>query len=234
MIANEYMQQNFKTDVEITSYIPLENTAVVLFKTKQEPVIHSSFYVMINHQSHSLFHQFNAHEGEIEQSIVSGLYHYAYEDEFNRFNEKIEELKDKYSVVSLTEEAHEKTYISMYREKNYYIGISSLDLPSILEFYKNKQTNISKEEILPLIKEYENNPAVYRGIVIRLYMKENESEADGKILNDMINDMKKLNIQLKGNYYINLMSNNLIKDSGHGVKNIDLPIIFDDSLSHSR
>ncbi|MGY3777395.1 DUF1672 family protein [Isobaculum melis] len=227
LIANEYMQENFKTDVEITSYIPLENIAVVLFKTKKEPVIHSSFYVMVDHKDRSLIHQFNAHEGEVEQSIVSGLYHYAYEEEFNKFNEKIEELKDKYPVVSLTEEAHEKTYISMYREKNYYISMSSLSVPSVLDFYKETNEVISKEEVRTMFELIESSEEISKGIVIRLYMKEAGTHSDKKLLNNLIDDMSKFSFLLKGSYTINLMSNDVLKKSGHGVENEDLSIIFE-------
>lgn len=209
--VNKFFKDKYELEVTTHNLVGATNAVVAFVESKGEPHFHTSVIVGVDLDKQKVTGNVWAYEGDVEGSIMSGLYVMAYENEFKTLNSFVESIVKKYPVIGKNQKAINNTG-SGYVTPLYYVSMLDSDFPKAYSAFMNDH-KISKQELRRLIQQ---QPFNREGVQIALtfYMEEKYASPDQKIADETIGQFKTLKGIAPGNYGVFIQSNEILKRTG--------------------
>ncbi|EFI84955.1 hypothetical protein HMPREF0556_10154 [Listeria grayi DSM 20601] len=208
--AKAYVKKNYHTEVKVNNVVPARNAAVVMVEAEEPISFHSSVIVSLDMRGKKPYPaedgMVRSEEGELENAIVSGLFHKLYRNEFEKLTANIERCSKKIGLVPRTEEVIEKTGTNGYQNQYFFITVF-FDDSEILNIYKEEK-NVSNNKLRQLFESKAAKENI--SIVINLFMPNINDKPDKKKIYALANDIKNLKGIPKAQYSFTVFGNEII------------------------
>ncbi|MBF2703461.1 DUF1672 family protein [Listeria welshimeri] len=209
--AINYMKTTYKTDVKVNNVVPARNGAVVIVESEAPIQFTTSVIVTFSLKKKDEIGIVTSNEGEVEQSIVGGLYVKAYETEFHHLNEFGEKLAKKYDLEGYTKEALIKASPKGYQGKYYFITVGFDDYLSAYNAYLSNN-QVSAEKLRTLFKK-DDETSKNMTIVMNFFSKEDKLPKQN-VVDSLAEEFQQEPDLPKGEYPINLFKNFIVNRVG--------------------
>ncbi|MDT0112449.1 DUF1672 family protein [Listeria booriae] len=214
--AKNYMKLNYNQDVNINNVVPALGAAVVHVSSKDKLEYFTSVIVSLDTNETPPKLSTTSQQYEVEKAIVSGLYHYAYAEEFKKVDSFAKEVTEKWDVVGLNEKAIEKTSSGGYVNPFYYISVSPNDFEDIYKKYM-ENPSMSLVDVRGLFEEKHINPEDLKlNISFRFFMSKKGAKADKKVATEIIQKLKSVTSFPVGSYAVFVYGNTIVNRDGMG------------------
>ncbi|MBH0156680.1 DUF1672 family protein [Fictibacillus sp. 5RED26] len=224
----KFFMDTYKTEVEVHNIVGNKDGATVFVESVGEPHFHTFAIVPINGQDQVITDGIWTQEGQVEGSIMSGIYAMIYDKELNELDTYLEKIVSEHPVTGVRDEAIQNTYSTGFTTPYYYITILDEAYDTFYEEYlQNPKT--SKEDWKNKASSLKIDPEGYL-ITIQLFMKEKNQKPDQEILDTIVSDIESLKTLSPGSYGIYLNDNNIATDSADGTKDNTIEKVFPNEI----
>ncbi len=213
--VEEFFLNDYKTEVKMHNMVSAIDGVSVFVESIGEPHFYAFAIVPIDVRNEVVkTDAVWSQEGQVESAIRSGLYVMAYEEEFARLDEFLEEIEDEYPVTGMNIEVAENTQGNGYNTPYYFP--KAIFKPMYEEYLKNPE--ITKEELRTFLNQNGFDPSGMTWIAIRLHMNEPDLEPDAKVYDEIYEKIEKLTGVPGGGYYLILNDNYIDRRRANGEK----------------
>lgn len=212
--VKEFFLKKYKTNVIVHNVAGNVDGATVFVESIGEPHFHTYAIVPIDIKNKQIMtdHVWSQ-DGQIENDVITGIYGMIYEKEFAKLDQYLELFTQKHPVVGKRIEAVNNVRAGGFSTPFYYLN-SPLDHACDVLFSMYIENPIrSKEEWKTLFNKNHFNMREFT-ISIELYMSEPNIEPDPSILNQLVEDIEKMDGIPPGSYAIYLNDNTIDKTTG--------------------
>ncbi|MCY7770656.1 DUF1672 domain-containing protein [Bacillus haynesii] len=205
-----FFLDKYKTKVKVHNIVGALNAASVFVESEGEPHFHTNAVVPIDVEKQEVkIDKVWSEEGQVEDSIIGGIYAMIFEKEIQNLDHYLEETIKDEPVVGTRREAINNTDASGFSTTYYYLTISGNGLNQLyLEYLKDP--NKSKEEWKKEIKRTEIDPKSCN-FNIQLYMEKPNTEPNKGIFNRIVNGLEDMESLPPGAYSVYLSDNTVDK-----------------------
>ncbi|MCY8008243.1 DUF1672 domain-containing protein [Bacillus haynesii] len=205
-----FFLDKYKTKVKVHNIVGALNAASVFVESEGEPHFHTNAVVPIDVKKQEVkTDKVWSQEGQVEDSIIGGIYAMAFEKELQKLDHYLEETVKNEPVVGTRQEAINNTDASGFSTTFYYLTISGNSLNHLyLEYLKHPDK--SKEEWKKEIKRTEIDPKSCN-FNIQLYMEKPNTEPNKGIFNRIVNGLEDMEGLPPGAYSVYLSDNTVDK-----------------------
>ena len=214
--VKKFFSEKYKTEVIVHNLVGAVDGVSVFVESVGEPHFNAFAIVPIDVSSKTVKTDgVWSQEGQIEDSISSGLYAMAYEKEMKNLDDFVNQVIKDYPIVGKNIEAVNNTD-SNYSTPYYYISVFDDVFDDLNSMYFENQ-KISKEELRSILDESKFEPEGVN-ITLNLFMKEANTEPDEKVYDEIYEKIKTADGLPRGSYAFMLNDNLINKKYGTGSK----------------
>ncbi|MCY8067463.1 DUF1672 domain-containing protein [Bacillus haynesii] len=205
-----FFLDKYKTKVKVHNIVGALNAASVFVESEGEPHFYTYAVVPVDVKKQEVkTDKVWSQEGQVEDSIIGGIYAMAFEKELQKLDHYLEETVKNEPVVGTRQEAINNTDASGFSTTFYYLTISGNSLNHLyLEYLKHPDK--SKEEWKKEIKRTEIDPKSCN-FNIQLYMEKPNTEPNKGIFNRIVNGLEDMEGLPPGAYSVYLSDNTVDK-----------------------
>ncbi|MBU9720567.1 MULTISPECIES: DUF1672 family protein [Bacillaceae] len=217
--TQKFFLEEYKTEVIVHNAVGAKHGIMVFVESPNEPKFHTFAMMPVDAIEEKIFpDDIWTVEMQVEQALYGGLLVMVMEEEFASLDQYFEEFKKNFPVTGLPQTAINNVKSSGYTTPYYFIQTMSMreEFDQLIEPYFDNP-NISNRELKEYFDVSSYNPEDF-SLVINLYMNEPNSEPDDVIFEQLLEDIKYLDVFPKGSYTVSLHDNNINKFSGMGHK----------------
>ncbi|MCA0970747.1 DUF1672 domain-containing protein [Halobacillus litoralis] len=212
-----FFKEEYKTDVEVHNMVGAEGEVSVFVESKGKPHFYSFAIVPIDTRNQEvLTDEVWSQEYQVEEAIMSGLYAWIKEDEFDKLNDYIASLTTEYPITGLQKEALENVGAGYYMTRYYNVPVGGGKLEHLLKAYLTNPER-TKEEWTRLLGTEPIDPNMVT-ITLQLYMEKPNIPPDNVIFNKIVEDIENMTGIPAGTYGIYLHDNEINQSSGQNNK----------------
>ncbi|MBC2061568.1 DUF1672 family protein [Listeria marthii] len=209
-VAIDYMKTKYKTDVKVNNVVPARNAAVVMVESEESIQFHTSVIVGLILNKDEVGNA-RSEEGEVEKSIVGGLYAKAYQTEFEHLDIFAERIAKKYNLLGRRNEAINKTASVGYEKEYYFIATAALYFPSVYSAYlENQEISVDDLKVLFLKDDPQNKKMA---IAMNFFSKK-DSLPKEEVANNLATEIQNESGIPKGNYETTVYKNLIVNRAG--------------------
>ncbi len=213
--VEDFFLDDYKTEVKVHNIVSAIDGVSVFVESIGEPHFYAFAIVPIDVRNEVVkTDAVWSQEGQVESAIRSGLYVMAYEKEFARLDEFLEEIEAEYPVVGMNIEVAENVKGNGYRTPYYFPKTS---FKPMYEKYL-EEPEITREEIKSFLDDEGFIPSKMSRITIRFYTEDSSVEPNEKLYDEIYNKLKDIEGIPGGRYTLILNDNYINRKSAIGEK----------------
>src|SRR5690625_3914772 len=167
-------------------------------------------------------------EGQVEFAIKGGLYAMAFEEEFAKLDDYLEDVAKEYDVIGTPIEVVRNVQAHGHSTSYYFISGAGDTFKKLYEEYE-KNLVITKEELEDFFTENPIEPR-YLNVRINYYMENRATEHDEEIFNQIVTDIEEMDGIPTGGYGVFLHDNYIHKSRGSGKKSNTLEVLATEEI----
>jgi hypothetical protein len=226
--TKDFFLEKYKTEVKVHNIVGNKDGATIFVESIGEPHFYTYAIVPINGQKKVITEGIWTQEGQVEGSIMSGIYAMIYDKQLKELDNYLAKFVSAHPVTGVRDEAIQNTYSTGFTTPYYYITVLDEAYDEFYESYlQNPKT--TKEEWKNKAKSLNIDPENYL-ITIQLFMKEKKQKPDQKILDTIVGDLENMATLSPGSYNIFLNDNKIMADSGNGNKDTTIERAFPEPI----
>ena len=216
--VKQYFKEEYTTEVKVHNIVGAVDGATVFVESIGNPHFYSYAIIPIDKKTETVDSDgVWSQEGQIGGAIVSGLYAWIYEDQFEKLDRYLEEKVEAYPVVGISEEANENGVGNYHTTPYFKVAIfGGVIEDKLLKAYMENPER-TREEWIDMLDGETLNPA-FIGILIQLYMEEPEVEPNNEIFDQIVTDLSDMDGLPTGKYSFLLHDNTVDKTNGQNNK----------------
>jgi hypothetical protein len=212
-----FFKENYKTDVTVHNIVSAVDGVSVFVESVGEPHFYTFAIVPIDVKSKevkkdSVWSQ----EGQVENAIKGGLYAMAFDEEFTKLNQNLEDLTQEFPIVGTPMKAIENVMGTGFSTPYYFITPFGDVFIELFQMYLNSP-EITKRELRTFFEGNTLDPENV-AVGIEFYMKDAKTEPDEIIYEKIINEIEDMQGIPKGSYSVMLNDNLIDPKLGIGAK----------------
>ncbi|MDO6657836.1 DUF1672 family protein [Anaerobacillus sp. 1_MG-2023] len=213
----KYFKEEYKTEVKVHNIVGAIDGATVFVESVGKPQFYSYAIIPIDKDKREVDTEgVWSQEGQIETSIVSGLYAWIYENEFKELDKFVEKLPEEYPIVGIRKEVNENVGGGYYTTPYYNVTIFGGRIKELLpEYLENPNKGI--EEWRKMVNNSQLDPSMI-SISIEMYMNEKDVEPDKSAFNEIVDKLTEKEGLPAGKYSFYLHDNQINKTNGQNNK----------------
>lgn len=225
--VEDYFLEAYKTKVKVNHIVSAKDGVSVFVESTGNIEFYAMAIVPIDVQKEQVeTEQVWSLEGDVEGAITSGLYVEAFQEEFDRLDEVLEEVAEKHGLTGIKPEVVENTMGDGY-VNSYYFVTSRFD--SLYDAYM-KNPDISQKDLrsaaIEFMTENDYNLSEFNGIPIRFYLDAPELEPTDDLIHQIYEEISGAEGVPGGRYLVLLNDNNIDVRDASGDKDNSLTSIF--------
>ncbi|WP_162356926.1 DUF1672 family protein [Metabacillus mangrovi] len=225
--VEEFFMSNYKTPVTVHNLVGAQDAISVFVESKGEPHFYTLAIVPVNLSDEEvLLDKVAPLEGEIENSIQSGLYGMIYKEGLEQLDDYIEDVQKRFPVTTKQKEAIENTQATGFTKPAYYISNFDQSLEELSDRYIENPMDVKN---LIISGDTPSLDPMKINITISLFMNTANEQPRQNIINQISEEIKKNRNLPPGIYNVILNDNQIIKRTGTGVKDNSLKTV-DESI----
>ncbi|GAB3806954.1 DUF1672 family protein [Virgibacillus kimchii] len=227
--VEQYFLDNYSAEVEVHNIVSTMDGVTVFVESIGEPYFNTFAIVPINLQNEEIrTDSVWSREGQVEFAIKGGLYAMAFEEKFAKLNDYLEGVTEEYDVLGTPIEVVRNVQAHGHSTSYYFISGAGDTFNKLYEEYE-RNPEITKQE---LEEFFEANPVEPRYLNVRIdfYMKEQDTEPDEEIFNQIVSDIEEMEGIPTGGYGVFLHDNYIDKSRGSGKKNNTLETLANEKI----
>ncbi|MDR7073281.1 DUF1672 family protein [Fictibacillus barbaricus] len=211
-----FFLDKYKTKVKVHNIVGNKDGATIFVESIGEPHFYTYAIVPINGDEKVITKGIWTQEGQVEGSIMSGIYAMIYDEQLKDLDNYLGKFVSEHPVIGVRDEAVQNTFSTGFTTPYYYITVLDDAYDEFYESYiQNPKT--TKEEWKIKAQSLKIDPRGYR-VTIHLFMKGKKQKPDQKILDVIVSDLENMTTLSPGYYSVYLNDNYILKDSADGTK----------------
>jgi hypothetical protein len=221
--VEKFFLNKYKTKVKVNNVVGAVDGATVIVESLGKPHFYTYAIVPIDIKHKKVITDgIWTQEGQVEGSIIDGIYGMIYEEEFKTLDAYIKKFQNQYPVVGMKQEAIDKAIGNGFMTPYYYATVYDKSFNSLFKQYI-KKPHTPSEEWKEAFNKTEHSPKDFI-ITIHLYMKEKGAKPDQKIFEQLKADIKKMEGLPFGSYSLLLHDHTVDKTNGINSKQSTLQL----------
>ena len=215
--VKDFFLKNYRTEVKINNIVSAVDGAVVYVESVKEPKFHTFAIVPVNSKNKTVsINRIWSLEGEVESSLATGLYVLAFQDEFQKLDNYLQDVVDNHPVVGMSEEMITNIGGEGYLSPYYFMSpFGDAYDQLVAEYLENPE--MSSEEVRDFLNNHSNE--LYKiNITIELFMEDEYTSPDQQILDEVAANIEEMDGIPAGEYSIFIHDNYIDKKRGVGFK----------------
>ncbi|QUW23684.1 DUF1672 family protein [Sporosarcina sp. Marseille-Q4063] len=216
--VQNFFMKNYKTDVIIHNFVSAADGVSVFVESVGEPHFYTFAIVPVDVKNKEInIDSVWSQEGQVENAIKGGLYAMAFDEEFTKLNQYLENLTLEYPVVGTPIKAIENVMGTGFSTPYYFITPFGDVFKELFETYINSP-ELTRKELKIFFEENNNYDPDNVAVGIEFYMKDANTEPDEVIHEKVITEIREMQGIPKGSYSVMLNDNLIDPKSGIGAK----------------
>ncbi|GAF65398.1 hypothetical protein BTS2_2296 [Bacillus sp. TS-2] len=208
--VQEWFLDKHKTEVKINNLVSVIDGVAVFVESVGKPDFYTYVIVPIDLKNKEIrTNGIWRSEGQVEIAIKGGLYAMAFEEEFANLDQYFESASQEYGITGLTKEATENVMGKGYTTPYYFVSPIG---DTFKELYRKyiKNPEVTMENLDEFFEEYnEHYSAEHILFGINIYMEEAGQDPDQEVLDQIANDLEKMEGIPRGEYGIYFHDNDI-------------------------
>ncbi|WP_169525306.1 DUF1672 family protein [Pseudalkalibacillus hwajinpoensis] len=225
-----YFKENYKTDVKVNNIVGAVDGASVSVESVGKPHFYTYAIIPVDKQTEEVDPSgVWSQEGQVETAIISGLYAWIFEEEFQKLDQYLDEKVTQYPIVGIPNVANQNG-VGNYHTTPYYKVViygGSVEEKLLAPYLDNP--NRSKEEWAKMLEGESIDPSMV-ATLIQLYMEEPDAEPSKEIFNEVVSGLSEMEGLALGQYGFILHDNTINKSSGQNTKDNSLERTYPDDI----